>query len=246
MARRPSAPWDLSNGNQPIDPELTAISALASTGILVHTGAGTAAERTVTGTPDEVTVTSGDGVAGNPTIEIPADKVLKDLAGNPTKAGGLARNGVVLQWNNGTFVETVDMYRVEETTIPGGGTAGDAGLLFSSPVEIVPAPGAGRFIEVISIQLFFDWATAGYDNVGGTEALFMGFPAADQVCADIPAPGLGDAVSDQHRIVYPSSNIPAINAALFIACRVGDWYAAAGDSPLKVRVTYRTRIAEFA
>jgi len=54
MARRPSAPWDLSNGNQPIDPELTAISALASTGILVHTGAGTAAERTVTGTLGEL------------------------------------------------------------------------------------------------------------------------------------------------------------------------------------------------
>jgi hypothetical protein len=62
-------------GAQPSDPDLTAIAGLASTGMIARTGAGTAAARTITAGAG-VTVTNGDGVAGNPTIAAPGARVL--------------------------------------------------------------------------------------------------------------------------------------------------------------------------
>lgn len=58
---------------QPLDADLTAIAAISSTGILARTGAGTWATRTITGTADEIEVTNGDGVAGNPVVGLPAN-----------------------------------------------------------------------------------------------------------------------------------------------------------------------------
>ena len=49
---------------------LDAIVALGSNGIIVRTGAGAAAARTITGTAGRVGVTNGDGAAGNPTIDL--------------------------------------------------------------------------------------------------------------------------------------------------------------------------------
>jgi hypothetical protein len=49
-----------------------ALHNLAVSGIIARTGAGTVAARTVTGTTNQITVTNGDGVSGNPTIALPA------------------------------------------------------------------------------------------------------------------------------------------------------------------------------
>ena len=53
--------------SQPVDADLTALAALSTTGMIARTGAGTAATRTITAGTG-ITVTNGDGVAGNPTI----------------------------------------------------------------------------------------------------------------------------------------------------------------------------------
>lgn len=79
------------NGSyQPLDGDLTALAALATTGVMARTAANTYTMRTVTGTANEVTVTNGDGVSGNPTISLPATI---DLGGKtsveiPNGAGG--------------------------------------------------------------------------------------------------------------------------------------------------------------
>lgn len=52
---------------QPLDADLTALAALATTGLIVRTGAGTAATRTITAGTG-ISVADGDGVAANPTI----------------------------------------------------------------------------------------------------------------------------------------------------------------------------------
>lgn len=54
------------------DSDLSAIAGLSSTGLIVRTGSGTASARTITGTANEVTLSNGDGVSGNPTISLPA------------------------------------------------------------------------------------------------------------------------------------------------------------------------------
>lgn len=55
------------DAKQALDADLTAIAGLSSNGLVARTGAGTAAARTVTAGTG-ITVTDGDGVAGNPTV----------------------------------------------------------------------------------------------------------------------------------------------------------------------------------
>jgi len=52
--------------------DLAALEGLASTGIAVRTASDTWAQRTITGTTNRLSVTNGDGVSGNPTLDIDA------------------------------------------------------------------------------------------------------------------------------------------------------------------------------
>lgn len=55
-----------------LDGQALALHNLGTNGIIVRTAAGTVAARTLTGIAARTTVTNGDGVAGNPTIDIAA------------------------------------------------------------------------------------------------------------------------------------------------------------------------------
>jgi hypothetical protein len=55
---------------QPFDPDLTALATLGTTGYIVRTGSGTAVTRTITGTPNNITVLNGSGVLGNTSIDL--------------------------------------------------------------------------------------------------------------------------------------------------------------------------------
>lgn len=71
--------------------DLAALEGLAGTGIACRTAADTWAQRTITGTANQITVSQGDGVAGNPTLA---------LANPLTTPGGLTvTGGVVLNTN---------------------------------------------------------------------------------------------------------------------------------------------------
>lgn len=48
------------------------IGGFSSTGVMARTSAGSYAFRTITGTASQITVTNGDGVAGNPTLSLPS------------------------------------------------------------------------------------------------------------------------------------------------------------------------------
>jgi hypothetical protein len=58
---------------------LDAITGLGSNGLIARTAADTTAARTLTGTANQVTVTNGDGVGGNPTISLPNPLTLPTL-----------------------------------------------------------------------------------------------------------------------------------------------------------------------
>ncbi len=82
----------LSNlGGQAADSDLTALAGLSSTGLVARTGAGTMAARTVTGTSNEISVTNGDGVSGNPTLALsPNFSVAGKTSTAPMKTGTAA------------------------------------------------------------------------------------------------------------------------------------------------------------
>ena len=56
---------------QPLDTDLTSIAGLTSTGLLCRASAGNMVPRTINGSSGRISVVSGSGVAGNPTIDLP-------------------------------------------------------------------------------------------------------------------------------------------------------------------------------
>lgn len=75
--------------------DLSALEALSSTGIAVRSAADTWVQRTVTGTANQVTVTNGDGVSGNPTLSLPSLVVVPSVVQVP-------QNGLQLRDTNNT------------------------------------------------------------------------------------------------------------------------------------------------
>jgi len=59
------------DNKQPLDSDLTAISNLIGSGIITRTATGTAVVRSILGTSSNIVVVNGDGVSGNPTIDLP-------------------------------------------------------------------------------------------------------------------------------------------------------------------------------
>ncbi|QIN97146.1 hypothetical protein [Synechococcus phage S-H25] len=71
------------------DADITALAAMAGTGLVTRTAANTYAQRTLSKVGSGITITNGDGVAGNPTINIASastnsanNLVIRDASGN--------------------------------------------------------------------------------------------------------------------------------------------------------------------
>jgi hypothetical protein len=93
-----------AGGVQAWDADLDGYAALASAGLVARTGAGTAAARTLTAGSGQVTVTNGDGVAGNPTVDLAYASALRETSGPTTLTLGAVADGQVLRRSGSTVV----------------------------------------------------------------------------------------------------------------------------------------------
>lgn len=136
-----SAQTDLQtalNGKQPLSAILTALAALAgATGILVKTGASSFVTRAITQPAAGITLTSADGVSGNPTIA---------LANDLAALEGLGGTGIAVRSAVDTWVQRVLAAPAAGFTITNpGGVAGNITFVLSNDLAGLEGLGSTGF-----------------------------------------------------------------------------------------------------
>ena len=127
--------------------------------------------------------------------------------------------------------------------------AGAVATLFTSPIEVIPAPAAGSYVEVISCHWWLDFVSAAYDGAAAGETLGLKYTdASGAACVDVVAgDAIGAAAADYHVTVQAAPEvIPVTDAAIVAHIDSAEWFASAGDSPLKYEIYYRVRTFGFA
>lgn len=136
---------------------------------------------------------------------------------------------------------------VAETTV----TVSSAELLALNavPKQLVAAPGAGKLLVLEGAQrLWLDYNSVAYNGIAAGEDLAIKYTdGSGVIAAQVETTGFLDQAADEHRIIYPLADAakePVANAPLVLHMLVGE--IATGNSPLKVRVRYRSVDLEFA
>lgn len=136
---------------------------------------------------------------------------------------------------------------VSETTVTV--STGELLALNAAPKTLVPAPGAGKLLVLEGAQRFWlDYNSVAYAGIAAGEDLAVRYTdGAGAIVAQVEAIGFLDQANDEHRIVYPLADAAkeqVVNAALVLHMLAGEIIT--GNSPLKVRVRYRSVDLEFA
>ena len=115
--------------------------------------------------------------------------------------------------------------------------------LNATPVEIIPAPGAGKAIVNVGVVAKYVYATAAFDSVGAGDDLAFKYTDASgaKVCGDIETVGWLDQTSSAWRATGPvvTTMTPVENAAVVAHVLSGEVYGAAGGGSLVIRAQYR-------
>lgn len=119
---------ELDAEKQPLDADLTALAALASTGLVARTAAATYAERTLTAPAAGITVSNGGGVAGNPTLVL-----ANDLAALEAMAG----TGIVARTAAETYAQRTITGTANEISVANGdGVAANPTLSLPATIDL--------------------------------------------------------------------------------------------------------------
>lgn len=125
--------------------------------------------------------------------------------------------------------------------------AGSVATLNATPVTVIAAPGAGKYIEIVSVEWFLDYGSVQYDAVGANDDLELRYTdgsGALLATTDNPT-GFGDASADAYLLARGADqHVVTLNAPVVARIATGEWYSAAGDSPLKYAIHYRVRTAQ--
>lgn len=114
--------------------------------------------------------------------------------------------------------------------------------LNTTAIEVVPAPGAGKYLMFLGAVVFLDYNSAAYAADAGEDLVFT---YTDKNGAEISHTLDGEeweGTADVIKYAYPlnaaaSTLVSVANAPICLFLKSGNW--ATGDSPLKVRTFYR-------
>lgn len=127
-------------------------------------------------------------------------------------------------------------------------TTAQVKALNATPITLVAAPGATKYLEFVSAFFWLDFESAAYDGIATGEDLEIRYTdGSGQEVASVEATGFMDATADEYALAAPASAAvgtaaliqPVANAVLALTMSVAE--IATGDSPLKVEVLYRVR-----
>lgn len=121
----------------------------------------------------------------------------------------------------------------EEITI----ASADLLTMNATPVTLLGAPPAGKFIDLVHIELFMGYNSAVY-AVDAGEDLSISYTTAGEIIKFTSA-GLFDQASDQRRAGAPTSFDVPVGVAEAIQASILVGELAGGDSDLKIRCDYR-------
>ena len=118
--------------------------------------------------------------------------------------------------------------------------------LNATPVTVLAAPGAGNYYTVQSVAAFLDHQGVDYDAAAAGDTLDLKYTDAsgDALTGPIAGDVLGGASGDAYAFAIGMVTYPVLNAVVVAHLNAGEWYSAAGDGILNLRIAYTVHKAQ--
>ena len=129
------------------------------------------------------------------------------------------------------FNEVDETIYVEEVAL----TAANLIAMYTTPVQLVAAPGAGKFLEVVSASVVFDYGTTQFTGGG---AVVIEEETSQTALTGTVAAAVIQAAADSITKVIPVAATLVANKGIFISNATAVF--AAGDGVARVKIAYRT------
>lgn len=132
----------------------------------------------------------------------------------------------------------------EQTVYTASGTLTNSQVrtLNATPVSVIAAPGAGKYIRVLNCYWRLNYTAPAFDAAAAGDTLVLrsenssGPILTDAVAGDV----IGAASGNYEVIVSPSvEQVVSANKAIVAHITTGEWYGAAGGSSLSYKVYYQ-------